>query len=302
MKLLITMLILTTVFLSSRAQGLEYDDTIDFQYAIAPSVGKHQLEIFLFSMNVSCKAGFADLAFGLEYQTNAFVYFNVPGINPLDSFEQFYVFSPTVGIAKELGKGWYFHGHARPVLSSNFSSGLSKEDFIPGYQFGLQKRWQGDGTFSVLDIGLEYGTMVSGKPGVFPILKYHKKIGEHFSVVLGYPSSRVTYIPSNRHTLDFSASLQGFYYNNSDVVVFNTGNPITDTKLVFNGLDVQATHLYRIQPQFTTVVRIGFLAPHTMEIATTEGLSLYDFSPNNSIYFSIGITYNLKMDLDGQKK
>ena len=296
------MLILTTPFLKTLAQASESGGNITFQYATVPSLGKHQLDTFLFSLEGNTGLGFADLILGIHYQNTEFFYFDVSGITQLEQFEKFHLLAPNIGIAKPLPKDWSLQAFAKPVLSSNLLRSLSHNDIILGYKFQVQKRWKQNNTLTTLAMGIEYGTTVSGTPSLFPVVSYHKKIGEHFAFALGYPFSRLTYLPSNRHAINFSASWQGFYYNNSESVIVDNGDPITNAKLIFNGLDFQIAHLYKIQPRITTTVKLGYLASNTMEITTSEDLPLYDFSPNDSIYFSIGITYNLKMDFDGQKK
>ena len=302
LKQLIAMLILITPFLKALAQGLESGGNIIFQYATVPSLGKHQLDTFLFSLDGNTSLGFADLSLGVSYQNSEFFYFDVSDIGQLEHFERFHLLAPHIGISRILTNDWHVTAYAKPVLSSNLLSSLSREDIILGYKFEIQKRWQRNDTFTTLALGIEYGTTASGTPSVFPVVRYHKKIGDHFAFALGYPFNSFTYLLSDRHTVNLSMSWQGFYYNNSESVVVNNSASTANTKLVFNGLDFQAAYLYKIQPRITTAIKLGYLASNTMEIATSEGSSLNDFSPNDSIYFSIGLTYNLKMDLDGHKK
>lgn len=269
-----------------------------FSYAAVPSLGKHQLETFSFSFNSTPNLGFANMAVGIDYQNTDYLYFDVSGITRLESFEKLHLLSTHIGISKPLKNEWKLQAYATPVISSNLSNGLTQEDIILGYGFQIVKRWKRNDSFTELGIGFEYGTTVLGSPSLFPVVTYQKKLSEHLSFLLGYPQSGVTYTASSRHTIRLSGSLQGFYYNNSDAVVFNNSAPITNTKLVFSGLDFGLAHLYRIQPRITTTVKIGYLTSNNLEIETADGTSLYDFSPNDSIYFSMGIMYNLKMDFD----
>ncbi len=296
------MLILITPFLKTLAQGSESGGNITFQYATVPSLGKHQLDSFLFSLDGNTSLGFADLSLGVSYQNSEFFYFDVSGISQLEHFERFHLLAPHVGISRILANDWSLKAYAKPVLSSNLLSSLSQEDIILGYKFEIQKRWQQNDTFTTLALGIEYGTTASGTPSLFPVVRYHKTIGERFAFALGYPFNHFNYLVSDRHTVNLSMSWQGFYYNNSELAIVNNSTSTANTKLIFNGLDLQAAYLYKIQPRITTAIKLGYLASNNMEIATSEGTSLYDFSPNDSIYFSIGLTYNLKMDLDGQKK
>ena len=276
------------VFIQVNGQLKEYGNEIGFQYGVAPSLGKHQLETYHYTFRNRSKIWNVASFFEIEYLNTRFAYFEVPGELNLEEYERLHLVNLKLEGVKAISRQWDVLFQFNPQLSSNFSSGLSFDDSILGFKIGMVKNWK-ESSFS---IGIARNTLF-GEPTITPFLSYAKKINEQFHFQLGFPKTLMGFAFDQRHKLTASALLQGNSYNITGSDSFPELGAISRTRLNFTAYNLSLTHAYRIQPHIITVTQLGLLVGNTLEVENTDGDSLYRFNTNQSLYFSMGLQYKL---------
>ncbi|MEM7486056.1 MAG: DUF6268 family outer membrane beta-barrel protein, partial [Bacteroidota bacterium] len=133
-----------------------------------------------------------------------------------------------------------------------------------------------------------------GQPQFLPIINYNLLIEDKWNISLGFPETRLERKINERNIISTNASASGSYSNVSSSILFNGIDSLTNTKLVFNDFDFGLEYLYRIQPNFTASMKSGYSLVENFSIQDKEDEIRYNFEPNGSIYFSMGLKYNLK--------
>ncbi len=276
------------VFIQMNGQLRESKNEIKFQYSVAPSLGKHQLETYNYTVAKRVKILGVESSFRMSYLNSRFTYFDVPQISGTEPYERLHILNLDINGGKELPKNWSFSLGINPRLSSNFSSGLSAEDVILGFGLGVSKRWES----SVLTFGLQRSTVL-GKPQLIPFASFHYEFDREFALQLGFPHSFLKYQVDERHKIKALASAEGNYYNITGGNALMGLEQPTNTKLSLSGFNFSLVHEYRIQPNISTITQIGLLTNNDFKIEDSDGQSQFTFNTNNSIYFSMGLQFNL---------
>ncbi len=285
----------------SWAQGAALGEIAKLEYRLVPSLGDTEMSTYTFNLGggIKMKSGF--LGIGLGYTNHNFSFFDLPGNFESQEYEEIHVLRARLFYRHKMGKGWSANFSVAPGLSSNFAEGISGDDFQINVSTGLSKRWEGGKGPATFSFGLAFGTAF-GKPQFFPTLSFGKKLSERWNYVLGIPVSGLTYRPDERHSLRARATFFGTYANISSTVSFNDIGDLRHTKLQVNGLDFGVEHNFRIQPNFTTVIRVGYWSTNQFRILDGENTELFNFETTGAAYISMGLTFNLNKRRYGNKK
>lgn len=172
---------------------------------------------------------------------------------------------------------------------SNFGNGFSSEDIVVNAVGTITKRWGPFDRNTALTFGLLYGTQL-GEPSFLPVISLHQKLNEHWSYTLGLPITGLTYIISEKHLFMASAMPEGLYGNNSNQVIVEGNQDLSNTKLQFNGFNTSLAYRYKFVKHLALTVKGGFIPGATLKILDSENEFLYDLNPGSGAYFNIGIS------------
>ncbi len=270
------------------SQQSENEHSLGFQYGVAPSLGKHQLETYRYFLKGQKKIFQLPVSYGFQYLNTRFSYFEVPGEIGLEEYERLHLLKFNLGIEKAISPNWAFSVTMSPMLASNFSTGLESEDALLGFHIGLKKNW----AQASLYVGLERGT-VFGLPSYYPHVRFSQKMGEHFNWEIGFPSSEIKWTINERHSLVGKANAVGNSYHITGNSSFLSIEDFSEGRLNFTNYQFSMEHTYRIQPKVTTSVQLGWLFNNSLEVETANGTGIYGFETGDSLYFSMGFQYNL---------
>jgi len=206
-----------------------------------------------------------------------------------DAFEEVHFLTGGVFYRYDFQKRWNLGITFSPVISSTLDTGLSGADFQYGGNAFIQKSWVTNDKVTALKLGVGYGSVL-GRPNFYPILSFMTTFNE-MSFELGFPESSITYDITTRHNLRLDAKYMGSYANISN------GLPIgqevyENSKLEYDAIAVSIEHKYRLQPNFTSVLRIGYLLDNNLQLLSESEQQLNEFSTTESIYFSMGLILN----------
>lgn len=281
-------------FLKMNGQVYEFEDRVQFQYGVAPSLGKHQMETYEYSFNKSANILGMHSTFQVAYLNSRFTYFEVPEIKDMETYERLHLVNFNMQAVKALGNQWKLSIRFNPQFSSNFSDGLSTEDVIFAYRFGLSKTWNN----SRVLIGMERST-VFGEPQWLPHLYYGYELSPSLYVQAGFPHSYFSFKINQRHMLSANAMAQGNYYNITGTSSFTDFGTASNTKLSFSSFNFSLKHQYKIQHNITAISQLGLLSNNDLKVEGSNGDSLLTFDTNESVYFSMGLQFKLnKNDKD----
>lgn len=267
------------------------EDVAMFEYRIIPDINDVEARTYTINANIFTTLLNGNLEFGLSYSNNQFSFFDQPTLLDEASYEETHILEASIAFEKKVTGSWSFAMGIAPTLASDFGNAVTHEDLILNASLAISKKWGHHMGHSTIAFGIAHGTAF-GEPLFFPIATFTRKINEKWMYYLGIPRSGITTNINERHAIKAKALFSGSYSNISSTVTFDN-RTIADSKLQYNGLDFGLEHDYRIQPNFTTVIRLGYAAVNNFEIVDNNDRLLYDFEPESSIYFNIGLKFNL---------
>ncbi|MET1260631.1 DUF6268 family outer membrane beta-barrel protein [Flagellimonas sp. DF-77] len=259
-----------------------------FDYGTAPSLGNHYLETYSYALASENDWSWGGTRLQLAYTHTNFSFFQVEGLTNPSDYEKLHRLDLALETTKKLGADWALFASLTPQLASDLSGSLSEADFVWQYGFQIEKSWQKTG----FRVGVERNTRL-GAPRFVPMVAFWHRVNSQLTMRLGFPESRLSYTLNERHSLSATAEQQGTFYHIGNGFSNGFGQSFEATRLVFSQVDLSLRHHYKLQERIEVVSRIGLLATPQLEVETLSGTDLLDFEPDGSVFFSMGLTYNL---------
>ncbi|NAS11944.1 DUF6268 family outer membrane beta-barrel protein [Poritiphilus flavus] len=272
-----------------------------FEYSVIPDMKDLDLKAYSITLRGGKRFKNTFVGLGLNYSKYDISFFNTPLSSDFSSYEQTHNLNFNISVRKVLKNSWALNLIASPTLSSNFAEGIGSEDFLFNSFLLASKSWKPKKGTTTFSFGLAYWTFL-GEPALIPALSFTRKFNSSWSFSLGIPRTGLDYQLNERHGLSARASFRGFYANNSDSVSFEGLGFLENTKLRYNTLDLGLEHRYKIQPNFTTITRIGYLPNNRLEIMDDDHNLIYDFEAGSALYFTMGLTFNLNFNTNDKTK
>ncbi|GMN07072.1 hypothetical protein MTsPCn5_24610 [Croceitalea sp. MTPC5] len=273
------------------AQKKEKSGFATFHYDMVPEVGEASWNQYSVAFNKSLFSfKRQELGFVAGYRNTTYDFFETAIPSVTKAFEEIHLITGGFFYRHDLQRNWGFEVTFSPVISSTLDSGISGADFQYGGNANIHKIWNtNDGKVTALKLGAGYGTAL-GQPSFYPVFSFMTTFNR-WSLELGFPGSSITYDITPRHDLCLNAEYLGSYAN------IQNGLPIgqevyNDSKLEYEAIDLGVTHKYRLQPNFTSVLRMGYLMDNNLRLLSGNEQQLNEFNTSESIYFSMGLILN----------
>lgn len=173
---------------------------------------------YKFSLNVPIKLNEDSYALvGAEY--------NQFDIDFLEDFpfsitelEKLQIIDMNLGYITKWNDAWRFIGILTPRLASNFTDGVTSDDFfINVTAILLKEKKDVDKPFRIV-LGLTFNS-TTGLPIPLPFISYYKKFHPKWSYTLGIPKINFKYYPNKRNTLQMALLLDGYFINVQDDIL-----------------------------------------------------------------------------------
>ncbi|MEM9075413.1 MAG: hypothetical protein AAGC43_00160 [Bacteroidota bacterium] len=230
----------------------------------------------------------------IEYLKRDLDFFDRDELFPLTEIERFHQLQVGLEYGLDFEKGFRFEGAFSPTIASSWTSSLSEDDFIWNFSASVSKTWSNKKQRkSWVKIGV-LNDVLFGSPQIVPLFAYGSQIGNQVSLEIGFPESIMGFQFNERNKLLLEHSFTGMYTNLSNGLEIDGLGTLTDGKFVQNGSQLVINYVFRLQPSFTTFSKIGYQLGGEFEVQDSIGNQLYDFGQGSSIFFSMGIMYNLK--------
>ncbi len=273
-----------------------------FEYSVVPDIGDTQIEKYATNLNFGTKLGTGMVGLGVSYtlydffyKKDSFVDFN------LAPYERIHNIRLRIFYRYMINESWSGNILFSPIISSNLTGSLSNEDLIINSILSVSKKWGNEENLSVLTFGLGFGTPF-GEPQFFPAISFRKKINSSWSYILGIPETSINYTYRERHVFSGKATFEGLFGNVSSSIALPDSSLQTNTKLQYNSLNTGFQYNYRIQPNWTTTISLGYAPWNQLKILDNNNNELYDIGSDSSFYISMGLKFNLNKTMNENKK
>ncbi|AWX44375.1 hypothetical protein HME9304_01375 [Flagellimonas maritima] len=264
----------------------------DFEYSLVSDISDTDLRTYSIGLKGTKKNRSNKFGIGLQYDDYQFQYFGRSTGFEESNFQKFHTVQTMFFYKRSFFESWSVAAHISPTLSSNFVDVIDGEDFIPNADITISKTWKDENALLCFAIGAEYGTLF-GIPRWYPTFSFNYNRNNNWTLMLGFPETRIRYSFNERHSLGARARPFGLYANNSDTVIYPGLGALANTKLRFNGNDFGLEHNYDMGTGFTTVVRAGFQQTSDLEVLDNGNRLIHDFEPDGTAYITMGLKYKL---------
>lgn len=163
-------------------------------------------------INVPIKVGQEDyFVLGGDY---SLIDFTSENTLPFDDSElrKLHVIDFNMGFVGRLNDNWRYIWFFTPRVASNLVDGLKLSDMLINATFSLWKERQDlDKPFRFI-VGLSYNS-TAGIPVPLPLVSYQKQFHPNWRFTLGIPKSQLRHNLNDRHIIDLSLFLDGYFVN-----------------------------------------------------------------------------------------
>ncbi|NND16102.1 MAG: hypothetical protein HKN89_07235 [Eudoraea sp.] len=142
------------------------------------------------------------------------------GTLPFDSesLRRLHVIDFNLGYIFKWNENWRFVGIFSPRVASNLNDGLVPSDIKLNATASLWKeRKDAEKPFRLV-LGLSYNA-TTGLPIPLPLINYFKRFHPNWAYTLGIPKSQLRYYLTDKHILDVSLFLDGYFVNIQDEII-----------------------------------------------------------------------------------
>jgi len=185
---------------------------------------------------------------------------------------------------------WTVQLEFTPQIRSNFKSNLQWDNFLWNGGLNLTKKINDNSSFL---LAIKYGSLL-GKPKPYVELSYKQKIGEKFNLTLGFPETSINYKLNETHSIGLKSYYDSYYTTVSDQsysrVISN--QTLLYESLFFSGINTNLTYFYKYSNSSIINFSIGKSYNNKLELNENYNY-LNKISFNNTFNVSIGFKYNL---------
>jgi Domain of unknown function (DUF6268) len=239
--------------------------------------------------------------FNLKFQMrNNFSFFSnftnshINLLHPLNNYndeEISTIYGLDIGLKKEflIVGNWKAKVILNPqIINSNFSN-LAHDNFIFNTSVSIQKYFRKNTSFT---LSVEYGTQF-GKPRVYPLIAFTKKISPKMSYLIGFPKSSFTYDFNEKNSFEFIGINESYYSPiNNSYSRYLEQTALSYKSLFISKITASLGYNYYFSNRSIININLGKSFHNNLTIEESNYTSTkYNFSNNFTI--SMGFKYNL---------
>ncbi|MEL6974578.1 MAG: DUF6268 family outer membrane beta-barrel protein [Bacteroidota bacterium] len=262
-------------------------------YSVVSDLGGNTVSDLDASFKQELWKGKNNLAIKAAYQNREFTFFDGLNLNSLSNLNRIHTLGLSLNYERNIGSSYKVEAILNPVLSTTWGQALTRDDFYGLFETTLSKTWQQTDKNQTLSLGV-FRSVVFGEPQILPSASFTMTWGTGWFVTVGFPESLFGLAWNERNSMTFRGAFDGSYSHISSPWFQNGQTVETPSFLLLNGKELGLEYKYRLQPNFTTTLGVGYQFVDEFEITDADETTLYDFGSDSSLYFSIGIQYNFK--------
>ena len=222
--------------------------------------------------------GFFYSQYDIDYESNDLMYSS--------NIETFKTISYNLSYMQKLNSNWSYVIVASPILSSNFESSVTMDDFAFNGGFIFSKSY-GKSNFK---FGLIYNTAM-GFDGPVPYINYSRKINDRFSYALGFPITKIDFKIDDRNKVNLHVKPKGFSSNISSNLILD--NSKIAEKAKYQSFVTGVNYLHSINANWKVALDVGYQLSSDYDLLDGDHNSVHSVDTKNSVYVGV----NLKFDL-----
>ncbi|MGB0788427.1 MAG: hypothetical protein ACPGQR_02710, partial [Marinirhabdus sp.] len=170
----------------------------------------------------------AYLVAGLEYRNINLKLRDELPFNASDK-ERFQSFKISLGFTDAMKNNWRWAVNATVRLASNFTGGVTGDDYVYGGEVYFIKDNKSEVQTTVakpfrLILGISYST-IAGRPFPLPLINYNKRFHPNWSFTIGAPKTNIKYYVTEKSIFQAFVTLDGFYANIQNDIPIPNQNP-----------------------------------------------------------------------------
>lgn len=282
---------LILLFLGIHSAFTQSTDIARLEYTMLP---KNDSEIqvarwrFLFNLPFRV-ANEQYLVVGAEYNQ---IDFDNSGELPFDGSElkSLHVVDLNLGYIFQWNPNWRFVGILSPRLASNFKDGLQSADLKLNMTASLWKEQpKGEKPFRLV-LGLSYNSN-TGLPFPLPLINYYRKFDPHWAFVLGIPKSGLRHFFNERHLMEASVFLDGYFVNVQNDILLTDGG-IGSSISLSAGIGAME-YQYKITKRLSFYSLAGYAFFQNGLLRDDKRKNVYVLNKNGNIYFRTGLKVSI---------
>ena len=229
------------------------------------------------------------LVTGAEYSQ---IDFDNSGPLPFDDsgLETLHVIDLNIGYIFKWNPEWRLVSLVTPRLSSNFVNGIQNDDLFLNLTATFWKdKPDADKPFRLV-LGLTYNS-TTGVPFPLPLINYYRRFHPDWAFVLGIPKSSFRRYFGEKHLLETSFFLDGYYVNLQNNILLNNGTTASSISLSAGVLAFE--YQYEISKRLYFYGVAGYTLFQDGVLRDDKRTNVYVLHKEGNSYFRTGLKISI---------
>lgn len=284
-------MLLISIHVSMEAQTSKEMAYVDYSYEMVPSNDNLSWGRHHFGVSFS-KSKMPNITYGLllNLQQQQSWFYGAPKSFGLDEPDKSYKIEPGGTFSLGVTDRWGLDAAFSTLIASDFKETIHFSDLQYSGNLVLIVDIGQNTPNRHLSLGLGYG-ILRKRTIFYPIFSFSQSLSKKLNVELGFPNTSIHYRINERH---HTMAMGAFKGERTHIhLPDSTPNDLPGGKvdLAQYALDIKIVHTYKIQPQWHTMITIGYLFDNTAIVADDHDNTLFDLAAEQSVYLSMGLTY-----------
>jgi len=256
--------------------------SLDLNTKTAPTekITRNETEVgFTVSKKINSKNTFTNTIrytkIGVNYELEKYAF--------QDNFTDFSSIANDLTIKHHINEKTSFTLDIKPTINFEKSMGFSDLQLLGGLQINYKFNESNS-----LSAGVQR-SMLFGKTNLLPTFSYTQQINQNTVVVIGFPTSLVSYSNTTRNTFSLKNDFQGAIYNLDSKDLDDNYNKAT--KMTNSQMATTFEYVRSIDTYWSINFKGGYGFNNKFYLTDNAGNLTYDFNNNNGYIFNIGIKF-----------
>lgn len=267
---------------------------LDYMYEVVPSNGNYSWEQHNLGMHYSKDlAPKVSYGLSLNMRRQQSLFYDSPKNYGMEEPDELYRMETRGTLSWQMTDRWKLDAGFSIFTASDFKEALDLSEIQHSGKLVLATDIGTTTPNQQLNFGFGYG-ILRKHPLLYPIISFSRSLSKNINVDIGFPRTTVHYSIDEWHEISTSGSFKGEYTNIHLPAGTPDDLPHGEMRLAQYALDVNIGYTYKIQPQWYTLIKVGYLINNTAVITDGQGNIAYDLSTEPSVYLSMGLTFKIR--------